>query len=173
MCQQCAWPFEVLFLGLHQKFIFWGISVRNFGIPGVTMKPWNNPGIFKILGRYSTWSQPHRKILESWYIHLQNPRMNRDKGTLLSFNLPLIETDQARLKRGVSNNNSKGARTLNWGSNTTNINKARSYKLQLFYPLIIVNTSATNDLSIIWSLVWYLAKPTIQYWFEHLGLVIL
>ena len=38
--------------------------------------------------------QPHpwsRKLLESWHIHLQQPKMNRDKGMLPSLYLPLLQ----------------------------------------------------------------------------------
>ena len=68
------------------------------------------------------------KLLESWHIHLQNPRMNTNKGTLPSFYLPLIETDKTRLQRGVSND-WKSVRTHIWCSNTTSINKDKSNKL--------------------------------------------
>ena len=47
--------FEVLFLGIaiQPKFLFFGISMRHFGISGVTTKSQDNPVIFGILGRYA------------------------------------------------------------------------------------------------------------------------
>ena len=117
---------------MQPKVLFWGILVRSFEILGVTTKLQDNPGILRFLaGIYMcVCSQPRlwsRKLLELWCNHFKNQRTNRDKGTLRFLYLLLIKTDKVRSKRGVSKK-SKGVRTHNWGSNTTSINKARSYK---------------------------------------------
>ena len=133
MCQlqQHAWPFRNTFLGMQPTFLLLGNLVRNLAISEVSAKPSANLGILEILRR-NICSQPHlwfRNLWESLYIHLQNPKTNRDKGTLWSLYLLLMELAKIEERcLHACNNNSKGVRNHKWGSNTTSTNKARSYK---------------------------------------------